>query len=61
MSNHNTEIRLACKQFGVYLYSVAATLGVSEATLTRWLRYELPAEKKKQVMDAIEKVAAERK
>lgn len=52
----NNDIRTAAKEGGVYLYAVAAELGISEPTLTRWLRFELPQEKKQKILSAIAKL-----
>ena len=49
----NQEIRKAAKSAGVPLWKIAAELGISEPTIIRWLRFPLPAEKEKRVMDAI--------
>lgn len=52
----NNDIRKTAKESGVYLYAVAAELGVSEPTLIRWLRFELPQEKKQRILSAIEQI-----
>lgn len=44
------------KEQGIFQYEVADAIGVSEATFTRWLRKEMPEDKKKLVLDAIEKL-----
>lgn len=49
----NVDIRKAAKQAGVFLYAVADKLGISEPTMTRLLRYELPEEKKMQIKSII--------
>lgn len=56
----NTDLRAAAKQNGVFLYAIADKLGVSEPTMTRLMRRELPAEKKMQIKDIIAEIAAER-
>lgn len=56
----NSDVREAAKKSGVYLYSVAAELGISEPTLTRWLRFELPKEKKKRILFAISQLSAKK-
>ncbi len=50
----NDHIRRAMKEAGVTLWKTAAVLGVSEMTLTRWLRFPLPAEKEAKIMAAIQ-------
>lgn len=53
----NQNIREAAKHNGVKLWQIAAHLGISEPTITRWLRTPLPPEKEKKIMDAIEEIA----
>lgn len=53
----NQNIRDAAKHNGVKLWQIAARLGISEPTITRWLRTPLPPEKEKKIMDAIEEIA----
>lgn len=57
----NLDIRNAAKEAGVFLYQIADKLGISEPTMVRWLRYELPAEKKTRIMSIISERAAEKK
>ena len=42
MIKKNTDIRKAAKDSGVFLWEIADKLGVSEPTLNRWLRKEMP-------------------
>ena len=49
----NTEIRRMARVAGIPLWRVAAAIGISEPTLTRWLRFPLPAEKENRVIEAI--------
>lgn len=56
----NLEIRQKAKEKGVLLWEVADTLKISEATMTRKLRKELPPEEKSQIFEIIEKVAKEK-
>lgn len=55
----NTDIRTEAKQAGVYLYAIAERLGISEPTMTRLLRHELPESKKQQINGIIAEIAAE--
>ena len=55
----NADIRAVAKQNGVYLYAIADKLGVSEPTMTRLMRRELPEEKKTQLKEIIAEIAAE--
>lgn len=56
----NLLIRAAALERGIRLWEVAEFLGVSEATLSRWLRRQLPPEEEAKILDAI-KVIAERR
>lgn len=56
----NIDIRAAAKQNGIFLYVIADKLGISEPTMTRLMRRELPAEKKTQIKEIIAEIAAER-
>jgi len=55
----NAEIRNAIKKEHVTQWRVAMALGVSEQTLIRWLRTELPEEKKAAMLAAIDKLSKE--
>lgn len=52
------DIRIAL--IGYKNYQVAEVLGITEFTLCRWLRKELPVDKKAMVLAAIEKLGIER-
>lgn len=60
MKKRNKDIRAAARQNKVYLYEIADVLGVSEPTFIRWLRKELPDQKKADVMAAINLIVAKR-
>lgn len=60
MSTSNKVIREAAKKKGVKLWEIALFLCVSEATVTRMLRVELPPEKAHEVLAAIDRIAAEK-
>lgn len=49
----NQDVRRAARVAGVPLWRVAAAIGVSEPTLTRWLRVPLPEDKERRIMAAI--------
>ncbi|HBH95035.1 MAG TPA: hypothetical protein DDX91_04735 [Ruminococcaceae bacterium] len=53
----NTDIRETAKQAGVFLYAVADKLGISEPTMTRLLRKELPSDKKAEIKKIIADLA----
>lgn len=49
----NSQLKAEIKQAGLFQYQVADALGISEQTLIRWLRYELPQDKLERVRAAI--------
>ena len=49
----NIDVRYEIMKSGLKNYQVATMLGVTETTFSRWLRTELTAEKKKEVLEAI--------
>lgn len=57
----NLDIRSEAKKKGVFLYEIAYRLGISEPTMVRWLRYELPADKKSKILQIISELSAEKK
>mgnify|MGYP001115705782 FL=1 len=57
----NVDIRTAAKQAGAFLYAIADKLGVSEPTMTRLLRRELPTDKKAQIKGIIDELATEQR
>ena len=56
---YNEEIRNTIMKKRLKHYEVAHALGISECTLSRWLRKELPLEKKQEVLKAIEVIIKE--
>ena len=56
----NTEIRNYIRKQRLKQWEVALELRVSEQTLIRWLRTELPEDKKAAIMAAIDKLAADK-
>lgn len=57
--SRNLDIRSYAKQKGVYLYEVAEFLGISEPTITRRLRTKLSNERKTELIETIDRVAAQ--
>lgn len=57
----NVDIRTEAKRAGVFLYAIADKLGISEPTMTRLLRRELPEDRKAQIKDIISEIAAEQR
>lgn len=56
----NEAIKVALKQNAVYQWEVAELLGIPETTFSRKLRHELPEADKALILEAVEKIAAER-
>lgn len=56
----NIEIRNALKKKRMFNYELAELLGVTEWTLSRKLRKELPPDEKQKILDIIEKVGDKR-
>lgn len=52
----NEEIKKIIKKTRFKQYEIATVIGISEATLCRWFRKELPAEQKEKIMNAIERL-----
>lgn len=55
----NQELRNAAKTAKVPLWRIAEVLGISEPTMTRKLRRELPEKEKQQILGIIEHLAME--
>ena len=53
----NAEIREILRKKRIRHYEVAEQLGVSEYTFCKWLRSELPPDKREEVLEAIKKIA----
>ena len=54
MGKANVDVRFAAWSAGLPLWAVAEELGVCEMTLSRWLRTELPTEKRERVLTTIQ-------
>lgn len=54
----NLDIRTLILNNRLRQFMVAKELGVSEFTFSRWLREELPPKKKKEVVEAINRLVA---
>ena len=54
--NANKSIREKAREKGVRFWEIADVLGVSEATLTRKLRHELPAAERVQIEQIIDRI-----
>lgn len=53
----NMEIRVLIEKYRLRHYEVSGALGISECTLSRWLRRELPPNKKEEIIETINRVA----
>ena len=53
----NDWLRLKARGSGVPLWRIAQEIGISEPTLTRWLRVPLQEERRKLIMEAIDKLS----
>lgn len=60
MTHTNETVRRAARIADVPLWQIAAKIGISQPTMTRWLRFPLAAEKERRIMQAIEELAQER-
>lgn len=55
---NNLELRTKARRNGVRLWEIADKLGVSEPTITRKLRRELPDNEKQRILAIIDEIAA---
>lgn len=60
MKRANQEIRDYAAKNGVYLWEIALAMGISEPTMTRKLRTELPDRDREEIMRIINDLAAMR-
>lgn len=60
MTRTNEAVRRAARVADVPLWQIAAKIGVSQPTMTRWLRFPLPTDKEERIMQAIHELALER-
>lgn len=56
----NANIRKVAKAQRVQLWAIADALGISEATIQRRLRHELPEDEQQRILQIINDLAAER-
>lgn len=55
----NQKVRDAARIADVPLYAIAHKIGISEPTFSRWIRFQLPPEKEKQILAAIKELEKE--
>lgn len=56
MEKANKDIREAIAKKRLYRYEVANALGISDSYMSVLLRHELPAARKEQILDVINKI-----
>ncbi|MGI6152973.1 MAG: hypothetical protein ACOYJB_03945 [Christensenellaceae bacterium] len=56
----NFELRKLAHECGVKLWEIADYLGISEPTMTRLLRHELPEQKRQELIAAIDQIRREK-
>lgn len=59
MTQKNTDVRQRAKEAGVFQYQIAEALGMSEYTILRKLRKELPQDEKARIFQIIDRLATE--
>lgn len=59
MRQNNQVIRREARACNVPLWRIAVRLGISEPTMTRRLRTELPEEERQEILDVIHQLAEE--
>ena len=60
MSTANKEIRIAARDAGIRLWQVAERIGMNDGNFSRKLRRELPDQEKKEILEIIKTLAAEK-
>ena len=55
----NAVVRAAIAKAGLHQWQIADVIGISEGTLTRWLRTELSDERREKVLAAIDRLTGE--
>lgn len=56
MRLNNIEVRTAIEKKRLKYYEVAEKVGITQVTFSQWLQRELSDERKKRVLEAIEKM-----
>lgn len=56
----NPDIRVAMLSAGLKHYQVAEALNVADETFSRWLRHDLPDDKKKEILETINRLSNKR-
>lgn len=56
----NGKIKETLQKNRVFYWEIADKLGVSEVTLCRWLRHDLPEDKQRKILKAITEIVTDR-
>ena len=56
----NQDIKTAAKRKGIYLWQIAAVLGINDGNFSRKLRRELPENEKQRLLAIIDDLAAQK-
>jgi len=57
--DNNKDIRKMARRAGIPMWKIAVEMGVSENSLFRWLRRELPVERRAKIIEIIKKYEQE--
>ena len=60
MAGTNKEIKEAARKAGFYHYEIAERLNIQDSAFSRKLRRELPDQEKKEILEIIKTLAAEK-
>lgn len=60
MAGTNKEIKEAARKAGVYHYEIAERLNIQDSAFSRKLRRELPDQEKKEILEIIKTLEAEK-
>ena len=61
MFKANEDLRIAARKAGVPFWKIAEMMNVSEPTMTRKLRREMPDAEKAKILDIIEQIRAQKR
>lgn len=56
----NREIKSAAKSAGVYHWEIAEKMGIQDSAFSRKLRRELPEQEKREILQIIQDIAAQK-
>lgn len=59
MTKANSSVRDHARNCGVCFWQIADAMGIHEGSLSRMLRYELPKEKRREIINIIDRLAVE--